>query len=271
MCLPACETRLRSLFSRRRFLAGALAAPALTGGAAADPEALPGRFRFRRVVDLTHELHPAFPTFSGTPQFQARPLHQRDRDGYSDQEWTLAEHTGTHLDAPGHFSDGITAEAIPAARLVGPLAVIDLSARAAGDPDTELTADDLRAWEKRHRRLPPGCVVAMHSGWSAHVTGPRYRNADAAGKLHFPGFHVSAAEFLITERDAVGIAVDTLSLDRGLSRDFATHVRWLGSGRWGLECVANLDRVPAHGAVIVVGAPKVRGASGGPGRVFALV
>jgi kynurenine formamidase len=89
--------------------------------------------------------------------------------------------------------------------------------------------------------------------------------------MHFPGFHPDAAKFLMGERRVSGIAVDTLSLDFGGSKDFATHYAWLPSGRWGMECIASLDQVPAKGATLVVGGPKIAGATGGPSRLFALL
>jgi len=88
--------------------------------------------------------------------------------------------------------------------------------------------------------------------------------------MHFPGFHVEAAQMLL-ETGAQSIGVDTLSLDHGKSADFATHYAWLPSGRFGIECLANLDKLPAAGATIIVGAPKHRGGSGGPARIFAMV
>ena len=91
------------------------------------------------------------------------------------------------------------------------------------------------------------------------------------GEMHFPGFHVEAAELLIERANAAGIAVDTLSLDHGPSADFATHYAWLPCGRWGLEAVANLAELPATGATLVVGGPKIKGATGGPSRVLALL
>ena len=98
-----------------------------------------------------------------------------------------------------------------------------------------------------------------------------FRNVDDRGVMHFPGFHPDTAAFLIRERRVQGIAVDTLSLDHGRSKDFRTHTTWLPSGRWGLECVANLGQCPPKGATIVVGGPKIQGATGGPSRVFALL
>jgi kynurenine formamidase len=103
------------------------------------------------------------------------------------------------------------------------------------------------------------------------VNTPEFRNADENGTLHFPGFHIEAAQYLLEERQVHGIAVDTLSLDYGPSPDFAVHYLWLPTNRWGMEAVANLDAVPARGATLIVGGPKVAGATGGPSRLIALV
>jgi kynurenine formamidase len=114
--------------------------------------------------------------------------------------------------------------------------------------------------------------VAMLSGWGAHVATEKFRNVGDDGKtLHFPGFHVEAAQLLIEQPSVKAIAVDTLSLDHGPSPDFIVHNTWLPTGRYGIEAVANLDKLPAKGATIVVGAPKIRGGTGGPARIFAMV
>jgi kynurenine formamidase len=109
----------------------------------------------------------------------------------------------------------------------------------------------------------------MLSGWGEKAPDPSFRGADADGALHFPGFHIEAAEMLL-ETGAAAIGVDTMSLDYGASADFAVHYRWLPAGRYGIEALANLERLPAAGATLVVGAPKVRGGTGGPARVLAL-
>ena len=111
----------------------------------------------------------------------------------------------------------------------------------------------------------------MHSGWDAHVASDKFRNADAEGVMHFPGFHPEAVAMLMEGRQVVGIGVDTLSLDYGKSKDFAVHHAWLPTNRWGIECMAGLGALPASGATLMVGAPKVKGATGGPARLFALV
>lgn len=223
------------------------------------------------VMDLTHELSEDFPTFGGAPGFKAEKVFDFAKDGYSLYNLTLNEHTGTHLDAPLHFSaDGQSVAEIPVKNLVAPLCVIDISSRAAENPDAQVTPEDLKAWISAHGNIPKGACVAMNSGWSAHATSEKFRNADADGIMHFPGFHIEAVQMLMDEADVVGIAVDSLSLDHGISKDFAVHYAWLPSGRWGLECIANLDTIPASGATLVVGAPKHRGGTGGPSRVMAL-
>ena len=111
----------------------------------------------------------------------------------------------------------------------------------------------------------------LHSGWDAKAKDAKaFLSADRTGTLHFPGFSKEACSFLLEERQVAGLAVDTLSLDFGASKDFAVHRLWLGSGKWGLECVANLSQLPPAGATVFVGSPKVVGASGGPTRVIAV-
>src|SRR5262249_39150752 len=155
--------------------------------------------------------------------------------------WRIIEHAGTHMDAPIHFSEaGATVEKIAADSLVVPLAVVNVAAKAAQNADYLLSRDDLAAWEKRHGRLPVRCCVAMNSGWAQHVANAaKFTGKDAGGTFHFPGVAPEAVDWMIKERNVAGLAVDTLSLDHGPSKDFKVHYKWLPSGRWGLENVAN--------------------------------
>jgi len=262
------------MLSRRSLLGGAGASLALaaTGGAGllAAPMAR-AQAAAGQVADLTHTLTEDFPTFFGPQQFFREQKFAFAKDGFNLFELRVSEHTGTHMDAPLHFSaDGLSVDAIPVANLVVPLCVVDIRAKAAEDPDAQVTPDDLKAWIAANGEIPDRACVALLSGWGEKVGGNGFRNADGEGKMHFPGFHVEAAGMLL-ETGAAGIAVDTLSLDHGPSPDFATHQAWLSQGRWGLEGVANLDKVPAMGATVFVGAPKHQGGSGGPARVIAVV
>jgi kynurenine formamidase len=228
---------------------------------------------FTNAVDLTHTLSADFPTFFGVPGIEMQKQFDFGKDGFNLYWWRILEHAGTHFDAPIHFSNsGATADEFGPSDLIVPLAVIDVAEKAAQNSDYLLSQEDVLAWEARHGRLPDRCCVAMHSGWARLVSdAAKYTGKDAAGVFHFPGIAADAAEWLIRERDVIGLAGDTLSLDHGASKDFKTHLLWLPSGRWGLENVANLDQLPAFGATLVVGLAKVKGATGGPARLMALV
>ena len=280
MCVPGCEETVRQALTRRGFFrrTGALAAGFAAAGTAgsagiAGSAAAQTPRSFHSVVDLTHTMSAEFPTFFGVPGIEMQKQFDIAKDGFNLYWWRIIEHAGTHLDAPIHFSTaGATAEKIDAATLVVPLAVVNVADKAAQNPDYLVSRQDLLDWETKNGRLPDGCCVAMLSGWAQHVTdAARYSGKDSSGVFHFPGFAAEAAEWLMHERRVHGLAVDTLSLDHGPSKDFKTHYLWLPSGRWGLENVANLDRVPATGATLVAGVAKVKDATGGPSRVVALV
>jgi kynurenine formamidase len=277
MCVPACHEKIVRSISRRSFLKSAALTAAtgtITGcaGASISESTSSKTINYDRIVDLTHTLREDFPTYFGTQQLKIESLFNAEKSGFNLKQWTINEHTGTHLDSPFHFAGEHSADEIPIEQLVGPLAVIDIRARAAENADAQVTPDDIKAWEATHGPLPVGAIVAMNSGWDAYVMdSAKYRNADAAGTMHFPGFHIEAAEYLLEGGSAVGIMSDTLSLDFGASPDFATHFKWLPSNRWGIECAANLGELPAAGATVVVGGPKIERATGGPSRVLAFV
>jgi kynurenine formamidase len=285
MCSPAVlsmvQARLRdgSPISRRRVLgvggalAGAAGLPRFAMAQGATPVASPVATGGMAVLDLTHVITPELPVWPGNEPFVAEVVKDYATDGFYAQSLSFWEHTGTHLDAPAHFVEGMpTAELLPPEMLVAPLAVVDIAARAAGDPDAAVTVEDLEAWEAANGTLPEGAFVAMHSGWAAKIDDAEaFINMDSDGVMHFPGFSPEAATFLIEERNIVGIRVDTLSQDPGNSTDFGTHVAILGAGRYGIEGLANLDQAPASGATVIIGAPKHVNASGGPSRVLALL
>jgi kynurenine formamidase len=289
MCVPGCQEALQAALSRRGFFKGAAAAgfaatviepaeaakkkPAKKDEPAAGTNAPEGQSYFKGVVDLTHTMSPDFPTFFGVPGIELQKQYEFKKDGFNLNWWRIIEHAGTHLDAPIHFSeDGATADAIGAGELVVPLAVIDVRKQAEKDPDYLMGIEDVLVWEKRFKKLPKSCCVAMLSGWGSRVSDPaKFTGKDDSGTFHFPGIAPELAEWLLKERQVLGLAVDTLSLDHGASKDFKTHHIWLPAGRWGLENVANLEKLSPSEAILVVGLPKVKGATGGPVRLIALI
>jgi kynurenine formamidase len=277
MCTPTIVRQATHDFDRRQLLRTGCAAVAGavlgTGRAPAQAPATPRPLTYTRVADLTHPLtadFPLYPTPANTP-FRKSRIAEHAKDGFFANRWELVEHCGTHMDAPCHFVEGqADLDTLPPTDFVAPAAVLDLRGRAGRDPDTAVTVDDLRAWEKQHGRLPDNAAVLLNSGWDAKVKDAKaFRGGERAGALHFPGFSGPAVEFLLNERKIVGIGVDTLSLDVGSSTDFVAHKTLLGAGKWGVECLANLGSIPPVGATVLIGALRVPGASGGPCRVLA--
>jgi kynurenine formamidase len=227
---------------------------------------------FSSMLDLTHTWDEEFPMFPGAEQPSIEVIVTIADNGFYKNRLTLDEHTGTHMDAPGHFDEeGQTADQLQIENLVAPLVVIDISDRAASDPDAQGMPDDILAWESANGPLPQGAFVALNSGWDAKVNDPEaYINLDTDDVAHFPGWHPDAAAFLVNERNIVGVGVDTVSLDFGASTDFGTHLTILPAGRYGIENLANLGQAPVSGGWIIIGGPKHATASGGPVRAYAV-
>jgi kynurenine formamidase len=193
-------------------------------------------------------------------------------NGYFANQITVAEHHGTHLDAPMHFAKGgwSTAE-IPAAALVAPAVVLDLRPYAAADPDALATMEHVSAWETANGRIPEGAAVLLNTGWASRIGDQdAFRNVGPDKQMHMPGFSKEVAEFLLAERSIVGVGIDTLSADRGISQGFEVHHTLTPANKWILEVLANLDNIPPAGAHLFVGVPKHANGSGGPSRVLAV-
>lgn len=259
---------------RRRTLLRAGAAVAggaaiVAGGSATPATAFPKRAR--RTADLTHRLVRTFPSFFGPQVVFDEVVNDFSTSGFFSKKWTLEEHIGTHIDTPGHFDEGNSlVDQIGPENLVAPVVVIDITAKAAEDPNAVVTPDDLVAFERRHGRIPDRALVCMNSGWAAKVDdGDAFRGGAGFPDLNFPGFSIDATDWLVAKRDPVGIGLDTMSLDPGDSADFAVHVEFLASGRYGIESMANLDRIPPRGALAFVGPVPWEDGSGSPCRVIA--
>jgi kynurenine formamidase len=226
-----------------------------------------------RVVDLTHRLTSEFNLTPSRKRIAMEPIDGSGvAVGMKLNLLSLVEHTGTHIDAPRHFSDtGASLGEIPIADLATPLVILDLKARVRSDRGYAVAVADILAWERRHGRLPQGCCVAMNTGWDPVVESKRWASLPPADRRKGPGFGLEAAEFLMRERQVKGIAVDAMSIDTGENGPaYPVHQAWLRSGRWGIEGLTNLDAPPPAGAILIVGAPPIQDATGMPIRAVAI-
>ena len=238
-----------------------------------------------RMIDLTQPLSPETPALELPPEFgQCAGFSQREVSRYDARgvawywnEFTMNEHTGTHFDAPVHWITGRdlpdnTVDKLPLERLIAPAVVLDFSDEAAADPDFLLEPDHIAAWEAKHGPIPAGAWVLFRTDWSKR-SGEVYTNRAEDG-AHTPGPSPAAVAALV-ERDVLGFGVETIGTDAGqahlLDPPYPAHALFHGAGKYGLQCLTNLDRLPATGAVVIAAPLKIVGGSGSPLRVLAMV
>jgi kynurenine formamidase len=195
---------------------------------------------------------------------------------YAAARYAASEHGGTHLDSPIHFGqDQASSDQIPLTRLVGPAVVIDVVKACEKDPDYRLTVEDINNWENNNGRISDDSIVLVYTGWGKYWPDKlKYLGTDKPGdvaNLHFPGIAREAAEFLVKQRKLDGVGIDTASLDHGPSQDFIAHQILNGANIYGLENVADLGKLPAKGATIIALPMKIKGGTGGPARIIAML
>jgi kynurenine formamidase len=240
-----------------------------------------------RVIDLTQTLSSEFPRIALPPEFgQCWPFRIEEVSRYDERgpawywnNFSCGEHTGTHFDAPNHWVSGRdlpqnATDTVPVQHLIGAACVVDCSREAAEDADFLLTAAHLKRWESTHGRIPPRAWVLMRTDWSKRTDPLAYQNYDETGQ-HTPGPDTDAVRFLIEERDVIGFGTESIGTDAGqghhLTPPYPCHYYMHGAGRYGLQCLTNLDLLPSTGAVIFCAPLKIKNGSGSPIRALALV
>jgi kynurenine formamidase len=238
------------------------------------------------VYDLTQLLNAATPIiqlpppFANTPGFKSHEISKYNDKGPA-WYWNwieVGEHVGTHFDAPCHWVTGrakACVDQLEAKQFIGPAAVLDVTAEVAKNPDFVATKDTVLAWEKKHGRLPKGSWVILRTGWGARATdAAKFMNVGKDGAPHYPGFGKDSAEFLTKERDILGVGVEQVGTDAavGAKSDppFPNHSIMHGAGRFGLTQLANVDKLPESGAVVIATPLKIEHGSGSPVRVIAI-
>ncbi len=197
---------------------------------------------------------------------------------YASNEFSASEHGGTHADAPIHFAEnGRTMDRIPLEEWIGPAVKIDVTMKCEEDRDYLLTVADIEMWEEVYGKIPEGAWVIMYTGIDTKfypdkkkVLGTEKMGAEAVPELSFPGFSPESVEFLAKERNITGIAIDTPSIDYGKSKEFKVHQILFAADKLALENIANLDKLPASGAMLYVIPMLIKDGTGAPARVFAV-
>jgi kynurenine formamidase len=197
---------------------------------------------------------------------------------YSSNAFASPEHGGTHLDAPVHFAKGKwSVDEIPLEQLTGEAVVIDVQDKTTGNADYQVSPEDAMAWEKQHGRIPDNAILLIRTGWGKYYPdkekylGTAEQGNEAVAQLHFPAIHPGLADWLVKNRKIKAVGIDCASVDHGQSKDFKTHQLLYAQNIPGFENLANLDLLPTRGAFIIALPMKIKGGSGGPLRIVAVV
>lgn len=241
----------------------------------------PFEFPAGEWIDLSHAFDENTIYWPTAASFRLDTVFEGVTDSgfyYSAYEYRAAEHGGTHLDAPVHFAQGKRSmDEIPVDQLIGPAVVVDVRQQASSDVDYQITTEDFIKWESEHGKLPVGVIVLLRTGFGAYwpdklrYLGTAERGPEAVAQLHFPGLHPDAAKWLVTERKIHAIGLDTPSIDFGQSTLFKSHQILFQQNIPAFENLANLDKLPAQGFLVVALPMKIKSGSGGPLRIAALV
>ncbi|WP_420399133.1 cyclase family protein [Flagellimonas sp.] len=236
----------------------------------------------KRLVDLSHAYSDETVYWVTAKEFEMDTVFEGQTEKgyyYSAYNFSTAEHGGTHIDAPIHFSEnGETVDQIPLDKLIGEAIKIDVSSNALNNPDYLISVEDLKEWERQQGiAIPDGSIVLLQTGFSQYYPnkveylGTNERGEYAIKLLHFPGLSPEAAEWLVQNRNISSIGIDTPSIDYGQSQYFKSHVILLGENIPAFENLTNLDQLPAKGFEIVALPMKIQGGSGAPLRIVALL
>lgn len=197
---------------------------------------------------------------------------------YSAFNISTAEHGGTHLDAPSHFARGQqSVEQLSINQLSGEAIVVDISVACLNNADYRLKIEDLQKWEEANGAMPKDVILLVRSGYGKYwpdrlkYLGTDKVGPEAVNDLHFPGISEEAAKWLVENRSIKAIGIDTPSIDFGQSKDFISHRIFYESNIPGFENVANLDQLPEKGSWIIALPMKIKGGSGAPLRIAALI
>jgi kynurenine formamidase len=228
-----------------------------------------------QFIDLTHEFSPVIPHWKGFAPETVTTLFTIAKDGFHAESFCHPGQWGTHVDPPAHFHDGLqTVDQIDPREFLLRLVVLDVHAKVAKDPDYVVTLEDVKDWEAKHGAIPPGAFVALRTDWSKRWPSEvAMQNLDSRGVAHYPGWSMQVLQYLYAQRRITASGHETTDTDPGVavSKDDYTLERYvLGTNHFQIELLANLDRVPEAGALVLVSFPKPRDGTGFPARVVAL-
>ena len=238
--------------------------------------------RNKKYIDLSHDFSDQTIYWVTSKEFVLDTVYQGFTPKgyyYTANNFSTAEHGGTHIDAPIHFAENRqTVDEIPLENLIGNAIKVDVSEKALRSPDYHISVSDFTAWEEsQERTIPDGSILLLETGYSSYYPdkmkylGTDQRGEQAVKELHFPGLSPEAATWLVKNRNIKALGIDTPSIDFGQSVNFRSHVILLEQNIPVFENLTNLNQLPMHTFEIIALPMKIKGGSGAPLRIVAVL
>ena len=212
-----------------------------------------------KPLDLTLTISKSLPTFPGSPLPQFIPWSNLKQDGYNLELLFLSSHTGTHIDAPYHFTkNGKKIHEIPLGRLSGNATLIKLH-KTRNNP---ISKSDIINHEKKNGKIQNHSSVFFFTGWQKNLKKHNYFTEN-------PGLNNLAAKYLASKKINL-VGIDSPSIDLGNNDSFSVHRILSKNDILIVENLANLNKISTNRFNFVILPLKLKGATGSPVRAMTI-
>ena len=209
-------------------------------------------------LDLTLTISESIPNFPGSPSPKFIPWSTIKDDDYNLELLFLSSHTGTHLDAPYHFSkNGAKIHQIPITRLVGDALLIKIKKV----KDQMITKKDLLEFERKNGEIKNFSSIIFFTDWQRNLNKKFYFTNN-------PGLSKSATNYLVSKKINL-VGIDSPSIDLGTDRSFTAHKILAKNNILIVENLSNLEKIPTLEFVFIILPLKLKDATGSPVRAIA--
>lgn len=216
-------------------------------------------YKGSRIIDLTRVITNDMPVFERRIKPITIPWARLDMHGYDLELLFMSTHTGTHMDAPKHFTaTGYSIDEVPLDRLVSNAILLKVRKGAR----EYITKEDLRVIKDIDVR---GRSIIISTGWEHEYGKNNEYYLDSN-----PGLSKDAAEYLV-EKGIAQVGIDTANIDHADDKDFTVHKVLLARNITIVENLCNLDSIDAKEFTLITLPLRLKGASGSPLRALALL
>ncbi len=182
----------------------------------------------KKIIDLSHALTAQTPVYPGDPVPEITVATTIANEGYNLFHVHLGSQTGSHVDAPYHFSNqGATVDRMDLIYFMGNGLIIDVSGNKSNE---EITLAEIKKHEKKIERVK---VVLFARIGTRKPALPRFSSILSLER----GRRIPALKGIKTA------GIDAINLDHTGGTEFPIHDMYAAAGGIIAENLANLDKV----------------------------